>query len=64
MVNVTQPQSGFVVISDGYGSIVDHLQANVEAAEVLELIQYLDANFPEKKPHSAWSCNGPFERLT
>lgn len=55
---------GFVVISNSVGKIVDHLQADSDRSEIFELVEYLDVNFPENQPHSAWICNGMFERLT
>lgn len=59
-----EPKPGFIVISDAFGEIVDHLQFETDRTEIVELTEYLDSNFPEKSPYSAWSCDGPFRRLT
>lgn len=58
-----EPSPGFVVIVDSSGNVVDHLSKNCNPEEVNELVLYLDEYFENAAPHSAWACNGSFERL-
>ncbi len=63
MRNVSEPNKGFIVIVNSHGSVVDHDSSNYVIDDVFDLIRYLDTNFPNGAPHSAWSCNGSFERV-
>jgi hypothetical protein len=63
MKQVSEPNKGFIVIVDADGSVVDHNSNNCVIDDVFDLIRYLDTNFPDGAPHSAWTCNGSFERV-
>lgn len=63
MRKVSEPNKGFIVIVDSHGDVVDHNSRNSVIDEIFQLIRYLDTNFPDGAPHSAWTCNGSFERV-
>ena len=64
MKHPTSPNSGFIVITDFYGDIVEHYPENSVIDVVLRRCEVLDKEFQDDIPHSAWRYErGGFSRI-
>ena len=54
MSHCAPPNSGFILVIDRDGDIVDHYSENSVIDEVMRRCQVLDKQFPDGSPHSAW----------
>lgn len=63
MNNFSQPNPGFIIVVNNDGDVVDFDSVNSDLDQVGDLVAYLNINFPNKSPHSAWKCNGSFEKV-
>ena len=64
MKHPTPPNSGFILITDNQGDIVDHYPENCVIDEIYRRIQVLDSQNPGDSPHSPWRwSSGGFTRV-
>jgi len=64
MKHPNPPNSGFILITDNQGDIVDHYPENSVIDEIYRRIQVLDSQNPGDSPHSPWRWNsGGFTRV-
>lgn len=54
MNHFTPPNSGFILITDNQGDIVDHYPENCVIDDIFRRIQVLDSENPDDSPHSSW----------
>ena len=54
MNHPSPPNSGFILVIDNDGAIVDNFPENSVIDEVMRRCQVLDREYPGYAPHSAW----------
>lgn len=64
MNHPTPPNSGFILITDNQGDIVENYPENSVIDEIFRRMELLDKEFPSDSPHSAWRwVTGGFTRV-
>ena len=64
MNHPTPPNSGFILITDNQGDIVEHYPENSVIDVIFRRVELLDKEFPSDSPHSAWRRSaGGFTRV-
>ena len=57
MNHPTPPNSGFILITDNQGDIVENYPENSVIDVIFRRMELLDKEFPGGSPHSAWRWN-------